>query len=813
MDRRRQGTEREAQADPAGDDPGDCGNPLGNEFWIRRSNEKLCYSVAIVVPGAAALADVFISYARADQPVAGRLAKALQAAGLDVWWDAELPAHRAYSEVIERNLEQAKAVVVLWSKTAAKSQWVRAEADYARNAGKLVQAQLDGTLPPMPFNQIQCAGLKGWRGSGSQAGWRKLHSSVIALLSGEEPIDAGPATAGIWDRLRPYRWWAAASVLLIVAAVTFLLMFATPGGERKPVLAVLPFRSLDAGDASLAAGMWEDTRTAVGRNPQLIVLGPNTAQNLAEKGENATRKAADYLLEASVRSAGDRIRVSTTLVRTKDGVQVWSQDFDQKLDDVFALQSRIASEIEGRIRGRLAEEGGVIPEHIATSGEAYALYVDARAKIRKRTGPEDYTAAHSELEQVLKLDPNYAPAWAALSQVIGAIPPSQKAWQLTNSSESYARKAIELAPNLAAGHAALALALDLKGPIARAEIERAIELDPNDFEAVTWLGNVRSDSGDAKGAAEAYRRAAQIEPFFWPAVFNLYSTLEQLNDQQGMQDLIEQENRLGADFLATAIRIDKAYKAGNLGAAAKIGLAYWQTGRKEGRAAIGADLWIVLLQFGLVDEAAKLGPGPDFAPLLWRLDPKGLDLMESHRIDAKTFFTLEPLTENAGRVYLLSERGKRLSDLYLSLKLSPDAFFSLTHGDAPGDHHFLYSAPLVALALKENGHAAEARALLSFAETRAKSHADDKLLDSVLLARIYVGEGRKEEGIPLLASAVNGGWIPEPPELVPDLHSDPVLAPLRGDPRFEAARNRILDKIAREREKIDQRLLAQLRAA
>jgi adenylate cyclase len=91
--------------------------------------------------------DVFISYARADQALARRVAKGLQAAGLDVWRDADLPAHRAYSEVIERNLETAKAVVVLWSKTAAESQWVRAEADFARNAGKLVQAQVDGTLP------------------------------------------------------------------------------------------------------------------------------------------------------------------------------------------------------------------------------------------------------------------------------------------------------------------------------------------------------------------------------------------------------------------------------------------------------------------------------------------------------------------------------------------------------------------------------------------------------------------------------------------------------------------------------------------
>jgi adenylate cyclase len=759
------------------------------------------------------LADVFISYARADEAVARRVAKALQSAGLDVWWDADLPAHRAYSEVIERNLADAKAVVVLWSKSAAASQWVRAEADFARNAGKLVQAQVDGTLPPIPFNQIQCADLKGWRGNPKHAGWAKLEASARALLSGEEQRASAPVRSTGWDRLRPYRWAIAAVLALVVAAGLYLYAFGAPGEQRKPVLAVLPFRSLDAQDASLVAGIWEDTRTAIGRNPQLIVLGPNSAQTLAEKGEQAARKAADYVLQASVRTAGDRIRVSADLVRSKDGEQLWSQDFDRKLDDVFALQSEIASEIEGRIRGRLAEKGGITPEHIATSGEVYALYSDARTKIRKRAGPEDYTVAHTELEQVLKMDPNFAPAWAALAQVIGAIPPSQNAWKLAGSGESYARKAIELAPNLAAGHAALALSLGLKGPIARAEIERAVELDPSDFEALTWLGNARNNDGDAKGAVEAYRRAAQIEPFFWPAVLNLYSALEALGDRKGMEELVAEENRVGADYLATAIRIDNAYKKGNLAEAANIGLAYWKTGRKEGRAAVGSDLWVVLLQLGFIDEANKLGPAPDFAPYLWRLDPKGLDLMESHHIDPRTFFTLEPLTENAGRLYLLSGRGKTLADLYLSLKMTPQAFFVLAHGDAPGDDHFLYIAPLIAEALKQNRHADKAKALLSLAESTARNQTGSDPLKSVLLARIYAVQGRRADAIPLLAGAVARGFLPEAPELMSDLASDPALASLKGDPQFERARQQLLGTIARERAQVNQRLLDQLRTA
>src|SRR3982751_5771181 len=120
------------------------------------------------------MADVFVSYARPDEEQAKRVTDALRAAGYRVWRDDELPAHRAYADVIEERLKSAKAVIVLWSAEAARSQWVRAEADAARSAGTLIQASLDGTIPPMPFNQIQCADFSNWSGELAAAGWRKL---------------------------------------------------------------------------------------------------------------------------------------------------------------------------------------------------------------------------------------------------------------------------------------------------------------------------------------------------------------------------------------------------------------------------------------------------------------------------------------------------------------------------------------------------------------------------------------------------------------------------------------------------------------
>ena len=269
------------------------------------------------------MADIFVSYARDDEAVARRVAKALEAGGHSVWWDAHLPAHRSFSDEIERRLAEAKAVVVLWSARAAQSQWVRAEADFARGQGKLVQAQLDDALPPMPFNQIQCADLKGWRGSAKHPGWAKLTGSVAALISGEEPAAAAADDSRWWSVPRT-RWLAAAGALLLLVAAFVGMRLVNHGEVERPVVAVLPFESLDSRDESLVAGIWEDTRQAISRNPQLLVLGPNTAEEIAKKGDGAARNVADYLVEASVRSTGDRIRISANLVRTEDGSELWS---------------------------------------------------------------------------------------------------------------------------------------------------------------------------------------------------------------------------------------------------------------------------------------------------------------------------------------------------------------------------------------------------------------------------------------------------------------------------------------------------------
>ncbi|HEY1559691.1 MAG TPA: TIR domain-containing protein, partial [Caulobacteraceae bacterium] len=130
------------------------------------------------------MSDIFISYARSTADQAQAIAVALRGLGYDVWRDDELPAHRSYAEVIEERLQAAKAVVVIWSDEAVKSEWVQSEADTARTERKLVQLTVDGSKLPRPFDRIQCADMTGWTGDLEAHGWKKVAASVAELIGG-----------------------------------------------------------------------------------------------------------------------------------------------------------------------------------------------------------------------------------------------------------------------------------------------------------------------------------------------------------------------------------------------------------------------------------------------------------------------------------------------------------------------------------------------------------------------------------------------------------------------------------------------------
>src|SRR5215468_6360706 len=130
------------------------------------------------------MSDIFISYAREDEPHARRLATALANNGWSVWWDRDIPAGRNFDQVIEDEMQAARCIVVIWSAKSVASRWVRAEALYAFEHHTLVPVRVDDTEIPFVFRQVQTADLIGWDGDATHETWAQLRSAIASLIGG-----------------------------------------------------------------------------------------------------------------------------------------------------------------------------------------------------------------------------------------------------------------------------------------------------------------------------------------------------------------------------------------------------------------------------------------------------------------------------------------------------------------------------------------------------------------------------------------------------------------------------------------------------
>ena len=141
--------------------------------------------------------DIFLSYARSDRTVARTFAEALTHEGFKVWWDASLHSGETFDEVIEKNLRDSKAVVVLWSPRSVASRWVRAEATQADRKNKLIPAMIEPCDRPVIFELTHTADLCDWTGDTNDIHWRTFMDDLRRLVHGssdfEVPASARPA--------------------------------------------------------------------------------------------------------------------------------------------------------------------------------------------------------------------------------------------------------------------------------------------------------------------------------------------------------------------------------------------------------------------------------------------------------------------------------------------------------------------------------------------------------------------------------------------------------------------------------------------
>ena len=455
------------------------------------------------------MTDVFISYAREESATAAAVADSLRAAGHKVWIDDEIPAHREYADVIRERLDAAKAVVVIWSAPGTVSQWVRSEANRAREAGKLVQLRVDGSQLPMPFDQIQCVDLPGWSGDARVPGWRKVLASIEALAG-----SAGRVPPPIHDAL-----------------------------QRGVSVAVGPFKDLSAttDQGYFCEGIAEEIVTNLAHLPDLRVASPElmgTGNSRLSGMQLAQAVGVGALLEGSVRKSGDRARIAVRLIDAATGIALWAESFDRELSDIFALQDEIADAVVKALGVKL---GPAVRSDDAANPVAYDLYLQGKSLVRQELESERRMAAQL-FRRAVATDPEFARAHAALADVLTEIgrhhPPDWPDAQ--KEALEAANRAVELAPDLADAHLARGAALRMiHDPNAEREYDQAILLSDHDPNVHYRFARFLVLEGRKREAIDQYDRASELTPDDYRYVVYTIQEYQALGDKDGEQQALQ----------------------------------------------------------------------------------------------------------------------------------------------------------------------------------------------------------------------------------------------------------------------------------
>ncbi len=483
------------------------------------------------------MADVFISYARATAEVAQLIARTLRDEGYSVWVDDALPLHREFASVIEENLRAAKAVLVLWSAEARASRWVPAEADVAHERGTLVQLSLDGAPPPFPFNRLHCETAAGWSGDTNAPAWGKVRHSIAALVRSTR------------DEERPQG--ARLTTNRVVAS------------ERERLLAVLAFDNLsaDAEMVDFCDGVSEEIQQTVAQGSGLKVVARSSsfqfrgADKAVDKVASALR--ATHLLDGSVRRSGSRVRISAQLVECEGGSTLWASRFDGDLEDVFALQDRIAQAVAKALEVTLSTTAEVAP----LAPDIYELFLRARGMFTEGTRMFGDVAPEATplLEQVVAAAPDYAPGWELLGlshawSLRSAMPGSGDE-EKRSSALAAVDRALILDPKRGGAYVALSMLEPWGAYGAREKLLReALRVAPNDPGALTEMSSFYWSVGRFRDALAFAEKACDINPMMPSALLHMVELRYYIGDYRGSvrmhQDLVERWPKNAASLLS-----------------------------------------------------------------------------------------------------------------------------------------------------------------------------------------------------------------------------------------------------------------------
>lgn len=468
------------------------------------------------------MSDVFVSYKAEDRARVRPLVRALEDKGYSVWWDEHIGAGDTWREAIEKQLDDALCVIVIWSKRSVgpEGKFVRDEASRAQRRGVYVPVLLDAVDPPLGFGESHATSLRGWRGDQSDRRYQAVLAAVQRHIGRGKK---GPQPAPHAQVTRRAALAGGAAAALAVAGAGAWALLRSSSASASDSIAVLPFENLsgDSSQSYFSDGLAEELRSALSRIPQLKVVARTSSEAVRnDDAKTAAKKlGVANILTGSVRRSARLTRISAQLIDGSTGLERWSQDFDQPIGDTLVIQSSIASKVADALRFQLSGAAKTVLNLGGTSNvAAQDLFLKAKVSTDTDT-PGGLRQSVANVDGAIELDPNYAQAYALRSKLLayyGAqnARSSAEVRTLLEAAVANGKRAIGLAPRLAQAHAALAFAYNfqLKFRDALREAETAVRLPGADADAQGRYALLLAESGHNDAAQSAAANAVSLDP-------------------------------------------------------------------------------------------------------------------------------------------------------------------------------------------------------------------------------------------------------------------------------------------------------------
>jgi TolB-like protein/Tfp pilus assembly protein PilF len=489
---------------------------------------------------------VFVCYGHEDSEFVFREIAWLNDYGINVWYDEGISPGHEWSDELARAIQGCTKVLYFVTPNSVASEHCRRELNFAQEEGREVVAiHLEATEVPAGLRLVlnnRQAILK------HELSEDEFHKRLIRVAHGSGKPAAALGAASV-DKGRGSKAGLAFTALAVIAVVIGVVWYltreavpvegdlassvedtATPMSEVLPnSVAVLPFENLspDPNNAYFAAGMHEEVLNQLSKVKDLSVIARATMVRYENSGKSIPAIGAELkvrtVMSGSVRYARDRVRISTQLIDAASGEQIWSEAYEESVQDVFGVQLDIATKIASILEARLStDEKKRLANRPTGKPEAYAEYLRAADAWGSFRGIQ---IVHDALDRAIGIDPEFAAAFAFKSAVsafqanfgvafYGPTFSEEQQNQLLRMAEENARRALSLDDREALAHVAMAVVhyAQRNWRAGYESAQRAYELNPNHYFVLNLMAWRCKDFRQAEECVDLAHRGVALNP-------------------------------------------------------------------------------------------------------------------------------------------------------------------------------------------------------------------------------------------------------------------------------------------------------------